>query len=673
MIKFDDKTISSVYAGEKVIEKIYKGTLKVYEGWRNLFVSGVPPLTLLNCKGVDLIDYKLYGNSAQQLKNLFDYETLYADTTKFDITDGVLSGVARNINTIKYYIPQELLGKQLIFSADLKQGGETNGVYLLATINGARIYGNVVKSEEFEKATVTFTPTSTNDTIQITYGTGGTGTIYARNIQLEIGDTVTEYEPFKTPTPTTPIEVKCVGDKTRNLLTFTDKKTSNSGVSLQVANNTFTINGTATATSLLVFISYNSIKDIVLPAGTYTVSVKGVGTVTNNGKFLQIYTVDTEPNTLGWIDVIGLNVSKTFTLTETKKIRLRVIINNGISYDATFNLQLAEGTTTDYEPYGYKIPVRVSGKNLIDVTDITKEAEGKTVVLYRFDKFNKKPGIYTFSCEIEVTKNTGNKYALNYGYTVEGGSVTYGVFSSFNDDTEHINEKGYRYSFNFVANNTLTFFYVFINSSTTNGQVTLKNAMLTVNNTDLTYEPYVGEPITTNIYLDQPLRKTDNVVDYIDFKNQVLKSQIKEVVFNGSEKWALNTRLEGVNRFYLTLTDSYPTNSGAIYNQCKCSHFDTTSNMSIGNRDFLKNLVYVYNNIAYFYTNPNEFPDLEYWIEWVKNNKLTLQYKSAEESTTKIELPNISTFKGTTIIEVDTEIQPSNMEVKYKGKNKGGI
>ena len=37
---------------------------------------------------------------------------------------------------------------------------------------------------------------------------------------------------------------------------------------------------------------------------------------------------------------------------------------------------------------------------------------------------------------------------------------------------------------------------------------------------NLTYEPY-HEPITTNIYLDEPLRKVGDYADYIDFKNSV--------------------------------------------------------------------------------------------------------------------------------------------------------
>lgn len=36
-----------------------------YESWKKLITSGIPPLTLQKCKGVDLVDYKIYGNSIQ--------------------------------------------------------------------------------------------------------------------------------------------------------------------------------------------------------------------------------------------------------------------------------------------------------------------------------------------------------------------------------------------------------------------------------------------------------------------------------------------------------------------------------------------------------------------------------------------------------------------------------
>ena len=65
MIIKNGKTISSVIKGNQVIDRIMKGTLTVYEAFKNLIASGVPPLTLNKCKGVDLLDYKIYGESVQ--------------------------------------------------------------------------------------------------------------------------------------------------------------------------------------------------------------------------------------------------------------------------------------------------------------------------------------------------------------------------------------------------------------------------------------------------------------------------------------------------------------------------------------------------------------------------------------------------------------------------------
>ncbi|MBR6504349.1 MAG: hypothetical protein IKT41_01290, partial [Clostridia bacterium] len=97
----------------------------------------------------------------------------------------------------------------------------------------------------------------------------------------------------------------------------------------------------------------------------------------------------------------------------------------------------------------------------------------------------------------------------------------------------------------------------------------------------------LGNSIVTNIYLNEPLRKRGNYVDYIDFGKQ---KEFRNVVV-----------LDDTGT--LTIEESY---KGVIDN--------------VG---------------------------------------------------TKIELPNTPTFKGTTTIEIDTTIQPSNMEVQYYGK--GGV
>ena len=96
------------------------------------------------------------------------------------------------------------------------------------------------------------------------------------------------------------------------------------------------------------------------------------------------------------------------------------------------------------------------------------------------------------------------------------------------------------------------------------------------------YVPYVG-PTTTNIYLDEPLRKIGDYSDYIDFKNQKVYRNVEVVDDTGT----------------LILEESL---SGVV-----------------------------------------------------------------DDVGTDIELPNIPTLEGTTVLQVNTKIQPSNMEVKYKG------
>ena len=64
----------------------------------------------------------------------------------------------------------------------------------------------------------------------------------------------------------------------------------------------------------------------------------------------------------------------------------------------------------------------------------------------------------------------------------------------------------------------------------------------------------------------------------------------------------------------------------------------------------------------------DKFSSVDDANNWLAKNDIYVCYILETPTEEDIELPNIPTFKGTTIIEVDTEIQPSNMEVVYKGK-----
>lgn len=368
----------------------------------------------------------------------------------------------------------------------------------------------------------------------------------------------------------------------------------------------------------------------------------------------------------------GAGFSGTYALTQEKLDQIWantevIITEEGTQITPTPDAPIEIKCVGEYdEATGkYKIPVKVSGKNIINVPDVTKEGIGATNALWGLLYPNTRAGKYTFSADIKVEGYQGTGSALlAYGYQTEGDTNnTYGnvlVYSNYKGEG--------RYSVSFTANKKLTFFYVFISGSCKAGTVTVKNSMLAVDNEDIIYEKYV-EPVTTNIYLDKPLRKTDDVVDYIDYETQTVNSQIDEITFNGTEEWKTNTNLSGVRRFYTPILNAGSGwNNNRIQNQCKCSHFDTSKSLGQGNSQLLKNLAVIYDNNAWFYTDPTMFPDLDTWKTWLASNNIKLQYKKSTKATTKINLPNIPTHKGTTILEVDTTIQPSNAEVKYMGK-----
>ena len=69
--------------------------------------------------------------------------------------------------------------------------------------------------------------------------------------------------------------------------------------------------------------------------------------------------------------------------------------------------------------------------------------------------------------------------------------------------------------------------------------------------------------------------------------------------------------------------------------------------------------------MLYTYTN-DVYGDKNAILEYLGDGYVI--YPLATPIEEEIELPNIPTFKGKTVIEVDTKILPSNMEVKYYGK-----
>ena len=209
--------------------------------------------------------------------------------------------------------------------------------------------------------------------------------------------------------------------------------------------------------------------------------------------------------------------------------------------------------------------------------------------------------------------------------------------------------------------------------------VVLNQVMVAVSATRKDYEPYgykipviVGNT-TTNIYLDEPLRKIGEYSDYVDFENSKVVRNIAKKVLNGTEDWTMPGTIISDYSSYRIVNFIPNLPLQTPIEELLCTHFDTFPKSqyqqepiqnkitSYGNTNQI--IILVSNNIA----DSNNQTTTANWINWLSNNNITLYY-SKQPTEETVTLPNIPTIKGTTIFEIDTNINASNMYIKYKSK-----
>ena len=173
-----------------------------------------------------------------------------------------------------------------------------------------------------------------------------------------------------TPTPESPVEIQSVGDLTKNLLPYPyydTTKTINGITFTDNGDGTITVDGTATADTR--FYCRSSSDKITISPGTYTISGCPDG-----GSSTTYY--------IGGFAYNAFSSGKTFSVANTTSDWFYIMIKSGATADnLVFKPQLEEGSTaTEYEPYGYKIPIVNSGKNLIPYpySQTTKTENGIT-------------------------------------------------------------------------------------------------------------------------------------------------------------------------------------------------------------------------------------------------------------------------------------------------------
>lgn len=443
-----------------------------------------------------------------------------------------------------------------------------------------------------------------------------------------------------TPTPETPIEVQSVGERTKNLFDKDDAEVLNA----TFANTTITeFEGRA-----MVYIKCE-------PNTTYTISKQA------GNSFSVAHTGDKPAIGVKYSGFINFTTNSIGTITTDDSAQYLCIVvwgNDTISVeDMLKTVQIEKGTTaTEYEPYGYNVPIELDGKNIFVVNEVG--AQSSTF------KYSVKDGIIFRESHIGAVSTS---YLIQTTVfddiigttTLKAGTYIWGL--------TNVSGKDIRNPYiQLDVNGKVVDWYA-------NTPIVLEQAskILYIRSALIDYEigdfqqfkiriergTELTKPLLTNIHLSEPLRKIGDYADYIDYKNKKVVRNIKKLDISGLT-W--RTSYEAPHTIYYcvispnAITDQF----NPLCNILGRAWGITSSDTNIGVKIYNKNIVRARPNLT-------NYPTLEDWKNYLANNSVLIYYALATPTEEAIEIPEISTFDGTNVFDTETTIKPSQITVDY--------
>lgn len=363
-------------------------------------------------------------------------------------------------------------------------------------------------------------------------------------------------------------------------------------------------------------------------------------------------------------------------------------VTDGICINAVeeplYDMQVSGNSVQDGTP-STETPVEVQSvgdktSNILNNEEITYAYNAENIVINRdsFSFINIKTksssyiynfkyldiGTYTISGSVSLSDGLNGGWAIydeqNSVYLINNSSV--GKIEGSFEITE---ARRYRICF-------------FCNYNSPDGTVaTYTNIKLEKGTTSTEYEPYgyklpiKANDITTKIYLKEPLRKIGDYADYIDFKNKRVIRKINKLQINDTSDIFKFSAVTNWSAFYLNKSDliSFEENKSMnvkiiaktfIYHPCGGGN---TNNSWSGTYNIGGSVYTTYRRISF--TLPNTITNVANAKQWLANNPIDCYYPITGIAEETIEIPEISTTKGTNIFAVQTEIQPSALSVEY--------
>ncbi len=451
--------------------------------------------------------------------------------------------------------------------------------------------------------------------------------------------------------------------------------TSNGVVWTDNKDGSITTSGTATDYS--AFILFNKMDISAYQGKNLTVSLNSTDNV-NIVCQIALYSSD------GTTSLYSNSSSNDVTLsvpTEGKYLSLYLKRNNNVATSGTIRPQLElASTATSYEKYGsspspnypseiksvgdlvsdasdanngkYKIPVKITGKNLFDSKELmnfgaTLQSDGS----YYWEKATSSSNIiwensegytgrYTITSKIKYNSSTARGEFFIFNYT-DGTKYEYWGRGFPTEYTE--------FTFTTPADKVLK--NITISYGTINVSTNMLDIQLEKSSTLTEYELY--KETVSNIYLDEPLRKIGNYSDYIDLKNKKVVRNIVEYTFTGNESWTLGQYPPtGAYQFYKNKFTDMTSDVSETLN----THF---SNARKINGSGLGGSYNIFPSTELNLTTVDEFKT------WLKNNNVKVNYVITTPTESNIDLSNIKLYDGINNITIDTSISPSKISTEY--------
>lgn len=433
-----------------------------------------------------------------------------------------------------------------------------------------------------------------------------------------------------------------------------------------------------------------------------------------NDSRLRLYVNENLFNTISYVkdDVVLKVVVKTLSeLPDSQKINGKwIMLKNSITEPVVpklSNIMMIEGSEIPeiYEPYGYRIPVKIEGKNLLQNTATSRTVNGVTFTVNEdgsITVYRESAGAY--GAYIVIKNGYNDDSADHYDVPVfySGEKI---IPSTNNPDIKlriRNTDGTYRGQINnnevYTPSKDVGVVYIEVEASFF-GSAIIYPMIRRADISDDTYEPY-QTTVTTNIYLPEQIKMVGDEVEYINYKEQK-QHRVRKNLFDAA-KSLVSAYIGGINFDYTisssgsysillkcmpntTYTATFPLNN-PNHNICWCSFDREPMQGNIGSNVLyiaagsLTNLSYTTSADAaymmlFLYNSasppPQSASDYFQRVQIEKGSTATDYEPYIENTELDVTIPALPTLSGTNILSVDTIVQPS--KINLKGKIKGTI